>query len=104
MGNSYYLWVIWYDGHDTAVNGNYAYSLGGVAYITLHGRGVLVYGWIFINGLLNGMVLRTVQPQSSMRFILHIHTELPIGVNFYIFLFICRGVLALEAERVFGIF
>lgn len=43
IGNSYYLWVIWYDGHDTAVNGNYAYSLGGVSYITLDGRGVFQF-------------------------------------------------------------
>lgn len=43
IGNSYYLWVIWYGGNSTAVNGNYAYSLGGVAYITLHGRGVFQF-------------------------------------------------------------
>lgn len=43
IGNSYYLWVIWYEGNSTAVNGNYAYSLGGVAYITLNGRGVFQF-------------------------------------------------------------
>ena len=99
--------MVMFNGSGEALSG-YSITNGvlGVAIrliLFLSGRGVLVYGWIFINGLLNGMVLRTVQPQNTMRFILHIPTELSIGLIF-IPQFICRGVLALEAEKVFGIF
>ena len=61
-----------------------------------------MFGRIFINGLLNGMALLTVQPQNTMRFILHIPTELPIGLIFTS-RFIYRGVPSMVPVTISGI-